>query len=135
MPADYKTNLNDLVKAASCYETCWMAEEMAAVELYVRAMELAGNAGQPDYTGKAGLALLVQDAKAWSNQVLDGAKRDAIGLYLDLQNAIYVNAALTSTDINSLSKAATCYACLSWERKKNYLAYLKWRLNSLHEPE
>jgi hypothetical protein len=137
MAADYKTNLNDLLTASECFWGCWKEEEMMAVELEVRALELAGNAGAPNYTGAAGVALLVQNAKAWSYQVLDAAKRQGIGLYLDQQNAAVVNAATPNGagSANTIKAASTCYSCVPFEQKKNYLLFLKWKLNTLGEPE
>ena len=88
MAYDYKScNPAALIAAASCFSTCWQEEELLAVELYIRAKDLAINGG-PDYTGVAGIAKLVQDAKGWSNQVFDKSKRQAVALYIDLQNAI-----------------------------------------------
>jgi hypothetical protein len=127
--------LNALVAASTCFTTCRMEEGRLAIDLYVRSMELAGVSGQPNYTGVKGLAQLRQDASAWNSQVLNPALREAIALYLDIQNAVAVNAAFTGTGLNALSTASNCFACLDHETKKNLLLYLKWRLNSIGEPE
>jgi hypothetical protein len=129
--------LNALLAASACFWGCWKEEEMLAVELEVRALELAGNAGQPNYTGAAGLAQLVQDAKAWSYQVLDASKRQGIALYIDQQNAFAVNAAtpMGPGSVNVLKAASACFQCIPFQQKKNYLLYLKWKLNGLGEPE
>ena len=139
MAYDYKScNPAALIAAASCFSTCWQEEELLAVELYIRAKDLAINGG-PDYTGVAGIAKLVQDAKGWSNQVFDKSKRQAVALYIDLQNAIESASETSVTPPPSTAKGlkplASCYACLSHEQKKNYLLYLKCQLNALDEPE
>lgn len=137
MPADYKTSLNELMIAAHCNYLCFSEEERVAVDLLIRAYELAGIAGQPNYVGKTGVALLVQDAKTWTNQVLNMASREAIAMYIDHENAVAVNAATPSGPgaTNTLKAQSTCYQCIPYEQKKNLLLYLKWRLNKLSEPE
>jgi hypothetical protein len=129
--------LNDLLAASSCFWRCWKEEEMLAVELLVRAYELAGIAGQPNYTGAAGLAQLVQDAKSWSYQVLDASKRQGIALYIDQENAFAVNPAtpIGAGSVNALKAASACFSCIPFQQKKNYLLYLKWVLNGLGKPE
>ena len=131
MPADYKTNLNDLLKASSCFWSCWKEEEMLAVALYLKIMELAGIS--TDYTGKTGLLTLQNDSKAWNSQVIDPSRRMGVALYLDQQAAIDNNAA-TAVTANDLKKAATCYSCIPYEQKKNLLLFLKWKLNTLDQP-
>jgi hypothetical protein len=137
MPANYLTNLNDILVASRCSLNCLKEEERLAMDLYLRALELAGNVGQPNYTGAAGLAQLLQDAKAWNSQVLNCATRDAVSFFLDYQNAISVNPAtpVGAGAFNTIKAASTCFSCLPWETKKNLALYLKWRLNTLAEPE
>jgi hypothetical protein len=127
--------LNALAAASTCFTTCRMEEGRLAIDLYVRSMELAGITGQPNYTGVKGLAQLRQDASAWTAQWLNPALREAIALYLDIQNAVAVNAAFTATGLNAISAASNCFACLDHETKKRLLLFLKWKLNSLGEPE
>jgi hypothetical protein len=127
--------VNALAAASSCFTTCMLQEKRLAIDLYVRAKELAGNVGQPDYTGVAGLAQLRQDASTWTAQWLNEAVREGISLLLDIQNAVYVNAAFTATDLNSLSAASSCFNCLDHDTKKKLLLFLKWKLNSLGEAE
>ena len=137
--ADYKScNAAALIAAASCLWSCFSEEEILAIELYVRAKDLAINGG-PDYTGASGIALLVKDAKGWNNQVLDCAKRQGVALYIDLQNVIEsaTEAAVTPppSTASGLKPLSSCYQCLPYEQKKNLLLYLKCRLNALDEPE
>ena len=137
MAANYQNDINSLIAAARCATQCFSEEEVLAIELYVRSMELAGVAGQPDYTGKAGVAKLVQDAKAWNSQVLNCATRQSVALYIDVQNAATVNPALDTGagSSNTMKAASTCFQCIPYEQKKNYLLYLKWRLNKLGDSE
>jgi hypothetical protein len=123
-------DLNTLLAASKCLqETCTAEEERFAIDLLARVTELAA-AGGTDY--RTNLTKLQNDAKQF--QVLFKSQREAIALYIDLQNVVAVSPSF-NTEINALKAAAKCYECLGHEWKKNLMLFLKCQLNSLGRPE
>lgn len=134
MAGDYKScNINELLAASTCFQWCVEDEDREAVKLFIRILDLAVVAGGEDYRGKDGLAALLLAAKSWLGPLtLNAANREAVAIYLDLQNAI-ADGATAPTD--EVLAAIGCYRCLDPETKRNLLLYLKCRLNSLGEAE
>jgi hypothetical protein len=132
MPADYKSNLNALKVASTCFlPQCLGGEDRLAIQLHIRMKNLAVVAGGVNYS----LKTLESAAAQWLHNLSED-ERQSVALYLDLQNAIGAGAQFTSgTGINGLKKDAKCIACLGIEAKRNLLLYLKWKLNTLGEPE
>ena len=132
MAGDYKNcDPNDLVVASRCFiEPCASDAERQAIDILIRVKDLAA-VGGTDYSDPTAL----QAAFAGFNR-LTKIERNAIALYLDLQNAITDGAVFPSgTDINGLKKDARCFLCIPKERRKQMLLALKCALNSLDEAE
>lgn len=134
MPTDYKScDVNELLKDSVCFQWCASEEEMVAVDLVVRAAELAA-VGGTDYTGTGGLTTLLNDAKAWvGNGTLNGTNRYALEAYIDWLNAVN-NGASPSLTAGSLLTMAMQFRSLDPATKRNLALFLKCRLNSLDQP-
>lgn len=136
MAADYKNCNPTLLSSASyVFQSALNEEERLAVELVMRAAELKALGG-PDYTGgAAGVSKVSQDASAWiGTQGFEQPDRQAIALYIDLQNAIFNGASLPTTP-TGLRALAQCWMCKDTNTKRNLLLFFKCKLNSLDQPE
>jgi hypothetical protein len=132
MAADYKSTLNDLKIAATCFmPQCMGEKERLAIELHIRLKDLAAVSNGTTYT----VASLLVAAKAWTDLRKD--ERQAIGLYLDLQNAIADSSVFPSgSTANGLKIDSRCVTqCMGEEQLRNLNLFLKWKLNTLGEAE
>lgn len=129
---DYQGSLNALKSASACFlPQCLGEEDRLAIEIIVRMRELAVVPGGTNYN----LATLEVAAKQWLHS-LSKDERQALSLYLDLQNAMTEGAQFPyGTSINGLKRDAKCALCLGTEAKRNLILFLKWKLNTLNEPE
>jgi hypothetical protein len=112
---------------------CMGEQDRLAIEIYLRMKELAVAPGGVNYNLKSAKVAAAQ----WL-QSLSRDERQAIGLYIDWQNAIYNGAQLTAaeqTSANALRISARMGEGLGAELQRNLLLFLKWKLNSLDEPE
>jgi len=129
MAADFlDCNLNDLLAASKCFRNCVSEDDRLAALLYVRTVWLAA-AGGTDYTGTGGLTTLMDEASCWTcAKNLDAPTRQAIQIYLDMQNAIDAGADVQSADVQS---GAYCLRCVDMETKRKLLLYLECALDNV----
>jgi len=126
----FDTTLRSLLEVSKCFRMPCMGEyDRNAILLAVRVANLAA-AGGADYTGD--ITALETAAKEW--QVLSEEQRDAIKLYIAIQNAI-ANGATIDQDANALKELAKCYACIGEELRQNLLLFLKAEINTLELPD
>lgn len=126
----HNCDLNELLQASKCFQWCVSEEELVAADLYVRILDLQA-LNIVDYTGKDGLAALMAAAKCWvACTGLNAMSRKAIGLYLDVQNAIDDGATVPADEVKA---AIACYRCLDPETKRNLILYLKCLANAQGE--
>lgn len=137
MAADYKScDPAKLAAAAYPFQSALNEEERLAVELVMRAAELKA-VGGTDYTGGlAGVNKASVDAKGFTgSQGFEQPDRQAIALYIDLQNAIFNGASTLPTTPSGLRALAQCWMCKDTNTKRNLLLFFKCKLNSLDQPE
>ena len=123
-------DLNDLKKRAACLMPRCLGEvDRSAIDIYVRAADLAA-VGGTDYT--ANLTKLDSDAAAYSVLSVDEMK--SIALYIDIQNAIQDGATFGGdASVEHLKELSRCLECVGTDRRKGMLLYLKCALAALDE--
>jgi hypothetical protein len=118
--------------ASSCYlPKCLGTDDLLAIRISLALKHLAVTPGGANYS----FADAKKQAALWLHQ-LSQSERDAMDLWLSLQNALNAGAQFPNgTSINGLKLDAKCIMCLGIEAKRNLLQWLKWKLNTLGEPE
>lgn len=136
MPANYLScDLNALLKASVCLQQeCLSEPDRLARDIIIRIAELAA-AGGANYTASgSSVAGLMKAAKQWTGGlILNCQNRQAIGLYLDYQNAVANGATLLP--IANFGVASAQLRHLSEDTLKDLALFLKCQLNSIAKPE
>jgi hypothetical protein len=131
MAANYTCDANQLITNAACFrDGCMGKDERDSIDVYLRVANLAAAAGGANYL--TDLNGLLQAAKLF--QIFYASDRDAIELWIDMQNAVF-NGAIINETPSSLAAKAKCYLCLGRETRKNVLTFLKCALNTLDQPD
>lgn len=127
---NYTCDPNTLIVNAKCFrDLCMGKDERDSIDLYLRAANLAA-VGGADY--RTNINAMLTAGKKF--QIFQASDRDAIELWIDMQNAIY-NGAIINQSVSQLARSAKCFLCLGRETRKNMMTFMKCSLNTLDQPD
>jgi hypothetical protein len=122
-------SLPALIAASSTFGSNTISrDERLAIQVYLMMAGLAA-AGGNNYT--ASIQTLQQNAESW--YPLNRDQRNAIGLYIEMQNAVNEGASITQT-VASLRNAAKCLVCIPPQNLEAIMLFLQCQLNALNKP-